>query len=414
MRIVGAWASTCWRSSAWSGRSSAARGSPSGCSPTASARYAAGAGAARPSTSPRASAPRRRWPRRSALEAWRPHDIEVVVGARRRPRREIVARAGRARRAAERACEVSLTHSQDDGRGGGGASREPGRRARPARAAARRRAMRAVDRWAIEERGDPVAGADGARRRGARRPASRSVPRRARWPSSAARATTAATASSPRGCCARPGATSRAAAVAPPRDAAAATPRASSERLPGEPPRAVRRRARWPARRWSSTRCSAPASRGEPREPGAGAIAAINAAERVAGGRRRRPQRRRRRRPARSPAPAVRAVATATFARRQARAVDPSRQGARRRRSRVVDIGIPAARPASAPTIGLIARRRPRRRCRAAARDATKFTSGHVLVVRRLARASPARRAWPPRRRCAPAPATSSRACRRR
>ena len=53
-------------------------------------------------------------------------------------------------------------------------------------------------------------------------------------------------------------------------------PAANLERLPGPPPEPFDARRAWPGRARSSTRCSAPGFEGEPREPIAGAIAAIN------------------------------------------------------------------------------------------------------------------------------------------
>ena len=149
-----------------------------------------------------------------ALEAWSWHDVEVVAAsaapggpARAAPRR-------RGPTSSASTVAISLTHSR---------RRWPARWRWPrdaARAGSSRcptpSAMRATDRWAIEDEGDPVARADGARGRG---PGARGRRARARRrgsrSSSAARATTAATGSSPRGCCARRAATSVVLASAP-------------------------------------------------------------------------------------------------------------------------------------------------------------------------------------------------------
>ena len=90
---------------------------------------------------------------------------------------------------------------------------------------------------------------------------------------------------------------------------------------------------------------------------------------------------------------------------RQAGPVDPARQGARRRASTVIDIGIPARRARRA-------RDRPDRRGRAARgpapRGRTRPSSAPATCSSSAARAgSPARRRWPRWRRCAPARATS-------
>ena len=147
---------------------------------------------------------------------------------------------------------------------------------------------------------------------------------------------------------------------------------------------------------------------GEPRGAVAAAIAAINALRRAG---RRAPTCRAAstRRPARSPATAVRAVATATFhAAKPGLWVSPASRTPGE--VRVIDIGIPRRRARCSRRIGLIERRGARRVARARGRDSTKFTSGHVLVAggsRGLTGAS----CSPPRRRCAPGPATSRRAC---
>ena len=78
----------------------------------------------------------------------------------------------------------------------------------------------------------------------------------------------------------------------------------------------------------------------------------------------------------------------------------------------VIDIGIPSGSPVRAQ-VGLIGARRPARRCRAAARS--RPSSPPATCSSSAGRAgSRARRRWRRWRRCAPAPATSRSAARRR
>ena len=152
------------------------------------------------------------------------------------------------------------------------------------------------------------------------------------------------------------------------------------ERLPAEPPSRSTPRALDGAGGRSSTRCSAPASTGEPREPVAGRDR----------GDRRAPTRRSSPptcpaastpRPARSAGAAVARRRDRDVRRRQARACGSARARSTRASVRVVDIGIPDGRAGRARRPGCIDRRAsstlvPRR-------DAagTKFSSGHVLVA---------------------------------
>ena len=224
-----------------------------------------------------------------ALEVWNPHDVEVV---RRRRAADGAPRGHAAARARELGVDVdvSLTHTRGDGGRGGGAARDAFPRWLEPLPDAEQ--MRATD--ALGDRGPsgvPVAGADGARRGGPRRASSPSTRPRGGSPSSAARATTAATGSSPRGCCARPGRDVDVLAVWPPewmsRDArrrSSACPAPAAERLRARPPR----RAHVIVDALLGTGFA-----GAPREPADAVIAAINAA-RAPRDRRRRPERRRR------------------------------------------------------------------------------------------------------------------------
>jgi NAD(P)H-hydrate epimerase len=189
--------------------------------------------------------------------------------------------------------------------------------------------------------------------------------------SCAARATTAATATSPRGCCARRGASS--ARV----DELRGDARTNAERLPGPPPEPFSAAALDGAEVAVDALLGTGFS-GEPHGAAAGAIAALNAWEgavvacdvpsgvdastgEVAGA-------------------AVQAVATATFhAAKPGLWIGPGKAHAGA--IRVVDIGIPPGAPVRAADVGLIhdatvlavvPRRRP---------GWTKFTSGHVLVA---------------------------------
>ena len=134
--------------------------------------------------------------------------------------------------------------------------------------------MRAVDAWAIEDAGRAVAGPDGARghgpgaRHGARRPA------RARSGSWSARATTAATAWWRRGSCARRAARSTCWPW-PPSTSCAGDAAANLERLPGAPPEPFDPEALAGSGAVVDALLGTGFS-GEPREPVAGAIAAIN------------------------------------------------------------------------------------------------------------------------------------------
>ena len=159
----------------------------------------------------------------------------------------------------------------------------------------------------------------------------RSSPAGESW-SCAARATTAATGSSRRGCCASAAARSTCCCWATPGELRGDA-RANLERLPGARAGAVRRVGALEGAAAIVDAILGTGFSGEPREPAAGAIAAINRARRC-----------RRaswspatcraastRRPARSPAPAVRARRHRDLPRRQAGAVDRARQGARGR-----------------------------------------------------------------------------------
>ena len=149
------------------------------------------------------------------------------------------------------------------------------------------------------------------------------------------------------------------------------------ERLPGEPPepfeagRARRRRTR------SSTRCSGTGTTGAPREPAAGVIEAINAAAR-AGDRRRRAVAASTPPPARWPAGGPRRRHR-HLPPRQAGPVDPPRQGprGRRRGDRHRDPVRRARRARDRPDPAAACSRR----CRAAAPESTKFSSGNVFVI---------------------------------
>ena len=150
-------------------------------------------------------------------------------------------------------------------------------------------------------------------------------------------------------------------------------------------PSAMSRRsagARWPscspARRSSSTRCSAPAFRASP----AARWRRRSRRSRRSGRRRaerRRAERRRRLERARSPRAAVRARRTVTFhAAKPGLWINPGKAHAGE--VEVIDIGIPRGAPGAA-------RHRPdhEQRCSASSRardaPATKFSSGHVLVA---------------------------------
>ena len=187
-------------------------------------------GAARRSTSPRASAPRRRSRRRSRCDGVRLARRRGLGGGDGPPGVGCPAAPPRARPSSASTVR-DLAHAlQGHGRRGGDAAVS---RPALARAAARRRADARDRRWAIEDAGDPVARADGARGRGARARGRRARARRAGSRSSAARATTAATGSSPRGCCARPGARSTCCALWPPQWLSERRARRCSRRLPG-------------------------------------------------------------------------------------------------------------------------------------------------------------------------------------
>ena len=138
--------------------------------------------------------------------------------------------------------------------------------------------MRAVDSLGDRGAGRPVARADGDRRRGARRGGRAPRGRRARCGSSAARATTAATAWSPPAILPTPGTRSRCCCSGRPTSSRPTRPRTSSastasvrELGAGEVGGGAGR-----LRGRSSTRSSAPASSGAPRDPAAAAIEAIN------------------------------------------------------------------------------------------------------------------------------------------
>ena len=203
------------------------------------------------------------------------------------------------RRAARDALGVQVQRLADATRDAatvGGRSRcAPDERSRagwtPAARTPRQHARRPT-RWAIDERGIAVARADGARgRRGLPTLVDGARPTAASR-SCAARATTAATATSPRGCCAS-GPRGRASCCVADRRAAGRRRRQRSSGCPARR-RGRSRPARSTARPRSSTRCSAPGFRGELREPVGAAIAAVNAALARPGRRLRRPQRRRR------------------------------------------------------------------------------------------------------------------------
>ena len=175
------------------------------------------------------------------------------------------ARWQRARAALGVRSHVSLTHTSRTGRRGGGAAVTL-----PAwlDAAARRRAhARRPTAGRSRSSASPRSSSWSAPAAGWRAWSTRSPPT-ARSPSSAARATTAATATSPRGCCARPG---REVASSPSRPSSelSGDARANAERLPGEPPqpfaagapRALRGRRRRAARHRASRRAARPRRR---------------------------------------------------------------------------------------------------------------------------------------------------------
>ena len=246
-------------------------------------------------------------------------------------------------------------------------------------------AMRATDRWAIEERGIPslelmeragaglaAAGRARSRRDGPDRGRLRQGQQRRRR-LVAARLLRERGPRGPRADCSRDPAS------------CAATRAANLERLPGAPPEpfaaaaldGARGDRRRDARHRLLRRAARPAprrDRGDQRARGAPVVAAD-----VPSGRRRLDRRGRRRGGPRD--------RDRDLPRRQAGPVDRTRARRTPARCDVVDIGIPRRRARSTP------RRRPDRRrgrstrSRAASASSTKFTSGHVLVARRLARA---------------------------
>ena len=250
--------------------------------------------------------------------------------------------------------------------------------------------MRATDRWAIEERGRPVAGADGARGDGPRRARAARSRRRGRSRSSAARATTAATGSSPRGCCARRAATSACCSPVAPTELqgdAAANLRArcrataepfAPERLDGAA-RDRRRAARHGLRRRSRASRPRPRSRRSTPRTRRSSPPTCPAASTP--------------RPARSAARRCTRRATATFAAAKPGPVDRARARSTRARCASSTSASPRARPAS-PAPGSIGERVlaliPRRDARGDEVQLAATSSS------RAARAgSPARRASP-------------------
>ena len=303
------------------------------------------------------------------------HDVEVLGGGDGPPVGPALGPRRGARRRARRRGRDLADPLQGHGRRRGGAASEP---AALAGAAARRRADARDRPLGDRDEGDPVARADGARGGGARARGRRARARRAGSRSSAARATTAATGSSPRGCCARPGATStcccvwaaewlqrgraaRSSAGCPAPRPRRTTPRGSSG-AHGHRRRAARhrldRRAAGPGRR--RDRATQRRARAGWSPPTSRAASTPRTGE-VAGA-------------------AVRAVATATFHRAKPGLWIAPGQGARRARSTVIDIGIPRGAPGEAD-VGLIARRRaarhaaPRRRRRRSSPPATSSSS---------------------------------------
>ena len=259
------------------------------------------------------------------------------AGDRGRPRRGGAAvRAPRRRRGAPRAHELgatvllTLTHTAHDGgrRGGGGVTP-------PALGRAAADAERIARRGPLGDRRAP-----GSRRSTSWRPRPRDSPRssrrsrpRATSSSSAAAATTAVTATPARACCARPGARSACSPTSDPAGARAATPPSQLRAPAGRPaaPRSTPRRSTGAAVVVDALLGTG--FSGEPRGLVAEAIArdralaacpSSPATSRAASTRR----------PARSPATAVRAVATATFHAAKPGPVREPRQGARGRGAR--------------------------------------------------------------------------------
>ena len=302
---------------------------------------------------------------------------------RRRHRRGARARAARrgrrARRGARRPGLGLADPHADDGRrrGGGGAvtlpawlerpARRRARCARPTAGRSRSAASRRSSSWSA-----PVAGSP--------RSSSALAPR-GPSPSSAARATTAATATSPRGCCASAGREVVVLAVAPVgelRGDAARERRAAARRAAASRSRPARLDgAAVAVDALLGTGFDAARRAARPRE-------AIDRAAGARGARRgvRRAQRRRRVAPARSRGAAVRARATATFARRPSPGCGSPPARRTRARSRSSTSASRRARRCPSPTSALIARRPAAgARCPRGEAAGTKFTSGHVLVA---------------------------------
>ena len=233
--------------------------------------------------------------------------------------------------------------------------------------------MRAADAWAIERAGRAVARPDGARRRWASRAPTAAVARRGPDPRScAARATTAATGWWPRGCCAR-----TATSVDVLRRRRSTSSRATRRRTSSgcrATARSRSSRARWPARARSWTRCSAPASRASRASRWRAAIRAINAAGRARGGVRRALGRGRLHRRGAGRRRARRGHRH--LPRLEDRPSRRARQGPRRARCEVVEIGIPRGAPAPAAA-GLISERVLDAGARAARASGDEVQLGH-------------------------------------
>ena len=267
--------STCSRSSASSARWSAVRAWPSACSPT-----------------PSASTPRRARP---GAAPGRPLLRQGGRGEGARPGRlELPRRGGGGRRRRAAACASAApppSAAAELGRRGVGVADphaatagavavassltvEPPARTGSTRST-RRSEMRAADAWAIEEQGVPSLDLMERAGAGLARVDARAAARPGRSGSWSARATTAATGSWWRGCCARRAARST---CWPSRrwTSSGATRASTSSACPGAAPApfdagSARRLGR------GGRRAARHGLRGRPREPVAGAIAAINA-----------------------------------------------------------------------------------------------------------------------------------------
>ena len=264
--------------------------------------------------------------------------------------------------------------------------------------------MRAVDAWAIERAGRAVARPDGARRRRA-------------WPASTAEVAPARGRSASWSGKGNNGGDGLVAArllredgheVRRARPSRRPTSCAATRARTSSGSRASRRR---PSSRRALAGSGAVVDallgtgfEGEPREPVAGAIAAINAAGRAGGGLRR-ALGRERHHAARSQGEAVRAAADRDLPRLEGRALtwSPARRHAGE--VEVVEIGVPRGAPA--PERG-----RPDLRARARALSRSRPRNGSKFELRRgggggrSSPASPARPRWPRGRPSAPAPAT--------